>query len=71
MKTLFEQLSPENQKKVIKFQNIDLTESLNTKHWFIQLNVRDLVMLSDIFKLNHYDCSFAWTMSAISDLFKK
>jgi hypothetical protein len=70
-KTLFNQLSPENQAKVLGFQNIDLTDSLNTNQYFTQLNARDLYMLSDIFNLNHCDISFAKAMLSISELFNK
>lgn len=71
MKTLFEQLSLENQEAIVKFQNCDLTDSLNTNKYFTQLNARDLYMLSDIFGFNRYDISFANAMLSISELFKK
>jgi hypothetical protein len=71
MKTLFEQLSPENQEKVQNFNNIDLMDSLHTIGYFTQLNARDLYMLADIFGFNKYDISFASAMLSISNLFNK
>lgn len=70
MKTLFEQLSPENQNLVLAFNNIDLTESLNKKKYAQDLTVRDLVMLTDIFQLNHYSKSFSGTLLDVFALFK-
>jgi len=70
MKTLFEQLTTENQALIVNFQNIDLTHSLNTNGYFTQLNARDLYMLADIFGFNKYDISFASAMLSISNLFK-
>lgn len=68
-KSLFNQLSPENQKKVTDFRNIDLTESLNTNKYFTQLNAKHLYMLADIFGFNQYDISFSKAMLSISQLF--
>ena len=69
-KSLFNQLSQENQAKVSDFNNCDLTDSLNTNKYFTQLNARDLYMLADIFGFNRYDISFAKAMLSISELFK-
>jgi hypothetical protein len=69
MQTLFEQLSAENQNLVIEFGNIDLTESLNNKKYAQDLTVRDLVMITDIFKLNHYSKSFSGTVLDVFALF--
>jgi len=71
MKTLFEQLSPENQEKVQNFKNIDLMDSLHTKTYFHQLSARDLMMLVDIFEVNRYDVSFAKAMLTILESFKQ
>lgn len=71
MKTLFEQLSPENQEKVQNFKNIDLMDSLHTKTHFHQLSARDLMMLVDIFDVNRYDISFAKAMLTILESFNK
>lgn len=68
-KSLFEQLTVENQQKVVDFRNIDLTDSLNYHKYFTQLNARDLYMLADIFGFNRYDISFANAMLSISKLF--
>lgn len=67
--SLFNQLSQENQIKVIGFQNLDLTDSLNTNKYFTELNARDLYMLADIFGFNKYDISFSKAMLSISQLF--
>lgn len=71
MKTLFEQLTTENQTKVSDFNNCDLTDSLNKNKYFTQLNARDLYMLVDIFGFNKYDISFASAMLSIKNLFTK
>lgn len=69
-KSLFEQLSPENQQKVTDFNfSGEVTDSLNHHKCFTQLNARDLYMLAEIFGFNQYDISFANAMLSISQLF--
>ena len=69
MKTLFEQLTPENQALVANFNNIDLTESLNKHKYFHNLDARALFMMVDIFNLNKWDISFSSAAHSISKLF--
>jgi len=69
IKSLFNKLSKENQEKILGFQNVDLTESLNTNNYFTELNAIDLYTLADIFDFNQYNISFTKTMLSISELF--
>ncbi len=70
MKTLFEQLSTENQTLVKETNNIDLIESLNEKKFVQDLTIKDLVDITNIFNLNHYNKSCSSTLLDVFALFK-
>ena len=69
MKTLFEKLSAENQEIVNQTAPLSIKPQLTTKSYFVELSVSDAVQLVDLFKLSHWDKSFAATLLDLSSLF--
>ena len=71
MKTLFEQLTPENQQLTQNHGiHLDLMISLNKHNYFNQLTATDLYSIAEIFGFISYDISFTKALLSISELFK-
>ena len=69
MKTLFEKLSAENQEIVNQTAPLSIKPQLMTKSYFVELSVSDAVQLVDLFKLSHWNKTFAATLLDLSSLF--
>jgi hypothetical protein len=54
MKSLFRQLSEENQEKLINSKNDDLIFSLQCKHWQHYLTIKDMMGLSEVLGVDYF-----------------